>query len=838
MPDNKIQQKENETYVDNIKNYANLITSIDSIIEAVRKLPGMYIGSIGTSGWMTCVREIFQNAIDEAIKKDSPCNYIKIFYNEKDCSCTIEDNGRGIPHGQILKVYNTEHSSSNYNKKPGEYSSGVHGIGAVCAVAFSSVFIVDSYVLGKAKHVEFYEGYPWNKDPVEQDIQCPKNRQGTTVYLKPSTEALGNVELTAAELFDMVIKILPLTNIGTKLSFKAVDKKGKVIIDENLVNKDGIMTGLYNKCKSPVIPPVYYKADNGTMKCEICFTWDSSDLSSNEDITSFSNFTCTMGGTHVQGFTDGVTLFFRDYMNNVYLNGIKNKKLTIINSDIKTALKAVVVAAHIDPIFIGQSKAILSNRDMIDFIKNTTFRSLSDWSKRNSNDLQKICKFIKDIAEVRSKEDNEKIKLSTKYQSNLLTGKPKKYLQPSGNKNLELVIVEGDSALGSTKNSRDYTCQGIYPIRGKLPNAFNTSKAAFLSNEEVASIITIIGGGYGKNFNLSKVKWEKIIFMADADPDGAHIRTLLLRFFLMYMPELIRDGRVYGSLPPLYGLKVGKGMKYFTDKIDFTKYIQSIFIRNHYLTTVSNDKMSNIEISGLFVKNIDYIYLMDYISNTFAINCNLLESILYSISRYIKFTDKQKKIVIYNDIINNFSNNISAGTNENAFPIINKSANVVYKYTVSKDFNFNDLKKSIEQKFRFIKVYRNKDGCITIEGLESGKYHYILLNDRFISACSDIIELINNNRYLFYKVDGEQKSIYELMTMFNACVPNGLTRYKGLGEQDPKQLGESALRPDSVRTLIRYTIEDVKNDIELIRYIDSNRAMLLKGVNITRQDIE
>ena len=326
--------------------------------------------------------------------------------------------------------------------------------------------------------------------------------------------------------------------------------------------------------------------------------------------------------------------------------------------------------------------------------------------------------------------------------------------------------------------------------------------------------------------------------MADADPDGAHIRTLLLRFFLMYMPELIQDGRVYGSLPPLYGLKVGKGMKYFTDKIEFTKYIQSIFIKTHTLTTLTNNKMSNVEISGLFVKNMEYLYLMDYVGNTFAINSNLLEAILYRIAPYIKFTDKQKKIVIYNDIINNFSNNISAGTNDNVFPIINKSANVIYKYNVSKDFNFNTFKKVIEQEFRFIKVYRNKDGCITIEGLESGKYHYFLLNNRFISACSDIIELINSNRYLFYKVDGEQKSIYEVMTMFNSCVPNGLTRYKGLGEQDPKQLGESALRPDSVRTLVRYTIEDVKNDIELIRYIDSNRAMLLKGVNITRQDIE
>ena len=326
--------------------------------------------------------------------------------------------------------------------------------------------------------------------------------------------------------------------------------------------------------------------------------------------------------------------------------------------------------------------------------------------------------------------------------------------------------------------------------------------------------------------------------MADADPDGAHIRTLLLRFFLMYMPELIEDGRVYGSLPPLYGLKTSKGMKYFIDRISFTRYVHSIFSKSYIITDMKGRKLSNVESSGLFVKNMDYIYMMDAISNTFAINLDLLESILYKVAPHIKFTNKKKKIVTYNNIINNFTNHIAAGDSDSTFAAPNTNPYEVYKYKVLDTFNFNNFKKAIESEFRFIKVFRNKEGCIVVDGLANSKYHHILLNDRFISSCSDIIELINDNISLYYKINDEKKTIYEIMTIFNACVPSSRTRYKGLGEQDPEQLGESVLRPDSSRTLIRYNLEDVKQEIELIRYIDSNRAMLLQGINITRQDIE
>lgn len=511
----KEKQNNQENFEENIKNYANKIEHIDSFVDAVRRFPGMYIGAKGNTGWKACIREIFQNAVDEEIRKESPCHYVKLTFDERDQSAIIEDTGRGIPHGQIITIYATQHTSSNYSKKPGEYTSGVHGVGSGVAMALSKSFDIYSYVLGAAKHVHFDAGIPWNKK--EFNISCPDGRQGTTIRMEPDISVLDEVNLICEDILDLVLKVYPLINIGDQIDFIGIDKHGKIKFQENLVNRDGIIASLIMRTQTPLVTPIYYKDDTGYMKAEIAFTYDSSDLTSAEDIVSYANYTPTTGGTHVDGFVDGLCNFLRNYMNKIYLG--EKSKITVINNDIKTGLKVIVAAAHLNPVFAGQFKGILSNEDIGKYIKDLTIKSLEEWSKTSPGDLQKICKFIKEIAEIRAKSDDEKIKISNNIEASALTGKPKKYVAPSGNKHNELIIVEGDSALGSAKNSRDSSVQGIFPIRGKIPNAFKETKAKFLSNQEIASIITIIGGGYGKNFDINKVKFDKIIFLADADPD-------------------------------------------------------------------------------------------------------------------------------------------------------------------------------------------------------------------------------------------------------------------------------------------------------------------------------
>lgn len=452
-------QIEDNNFEESIRNYGSKIEHIESFVEAVRRFPGMYIGAKGNTGWNACIREILQNAFDEIIRKESPCHYIRLTFDERTQGAIIEDTGRGIPLGQIITIYASQHTSSNYSKKPYEYTSGVHGVGSGVAMALSKTFDVKSYVLGNAKHVHFDSGIPWSYG--EKDIKCPPDRQGTTIEMIPDLDVLDEVNLVCEDILDLVLKIYPLVNIGDRIDFIGIGKDGNVKYDEKFINKDGIISSLIMRTQTPLVTPIHYIKDTGYLRAEVAFTYDSSDLTSAEDIVSYANFTPTTGGTHVNGLIDGLCNFFRNYMNKIYLG--EKSKITVVNNDIKTGLKVIVAAAHLNPVFAGQFKGILSNEDMYGFIKNLTIKSLEEWSKTSPNELQKVCKFIKEIAEIRSKSDDSKIKLSNNYEASALTGKPKKYVAPSGNKNLELIIVEGDSALGSAKNSRDYACQGIFP---------------------------------------------------------------------------------------------------------------------------------------------------------------------------------------------------------------------------------------------------------------------------------------------------------------------------------------------------------------------------------------
>lgn len=777
----------------NIQNYSSQIQTLDSFVDAVRQMPGAYIGGIGDRGFMNCIREIFQNAVDEMMRSYSPADTVFIQYDERNLSTLIMDNGRGIPHGDIIRVYTSEHTSSNYKKELYDYTSGTHGLGSKCTLALSSIFWVESYVLGEARRVEFYDGHPWKEG--EKVIKCPKDRQGTTIYFEPARDIMetpeAKITLSCNDVLALIKSIYPLTNIGHKIQFKGIKLDGTEINYE-FINQDGILTDIIMRTQQPVSKPIQFFDDNGTMKANIAFCYDSSELEFGEEsINSFSNFCPTpSGGKHVEGFIDGLTRFFRDYMNKIFLG--EKSKITVVAGDIKVGLKAIVNVAHLHPIFNSQSKELLTNTDMAPFVKELTMKSLDEWAKLNPNDLQKLCKYFKDVAELRQKQDGNKVKLSTKYQTSSLSGMPKKYAKPSGNKHLELIIVEGDSALGSAKNSRDSDRQGIFPIRGKIPNAFTTPPATFLSNQEVASILTILGGGYGKNFDSSKVKFEKVIFMADADADGSHIDSLLLRFALRYFKPLIEEGRVYRAVPPLYGIKQGGKKLYFTTRADFTQYIQGLFLKQYSISTLTRRKLTANECMKLFLTNIDYTYEITKASNTYAVAPLILEDIL----------------------------------------IMN-----------TEEANFKNFKNAIKKKYRFMDV-EQVNGTMVLKGLYDSKYHTVILDHKLYDGCKEVKNILDKNELKVYNLTnlstGEEEwvTIYQLMCKFESFIPPSVTRFKGLGEQNPNDLADSALHPDMNRTLVRYTVEDMKKEIERIRFLESNKQVLLENINISRQDIE
>ena len=775
-----------------IDNYGKKIKTLDDFVSAVRQIPAMYIGPLSDQGMLTMIREIFQNSVDQLILENSPCNHIYLFYDMRDHRVINEDNGLGLPFNDMVRIFTSEHTSKNYEKELGEYSSGRHGLGSKVVNALSTYFIAESYnYQGEARRLEMVEGYPTSKEPSK--IPNPDCKQGTRIEFKPCYEIMGEINLDWQVVYKLVKIITSLTPIGSCVDFEAIDLNGNVH-KEHIVNEDGIITDLIMKMRSPMIKPIVLSSDIGTMKCDLAFSYDADAMESGNtepNITAFSNFCPTVGGgTHVNGFISGVTTWFTSYMNKIYLTD-NRKKTKVIASDIKNGLNVMISAAHLEPLFTGQAKELLSNKDIEPFVKDLVIKGLDEWSKNNPQDLQKLCKYFKDLAEIRMKADKEKVKIATKYNASALTGYPAKYTRPEGKTNLELIICEGDSAAGSLKDGRDKKRQGVFPIRGKVANAFKKSYKELFSNAEIQGIVSIVldRKPYTRNFDpIKDVKWEKIIFAADADIDGSHICALLLRFFIMYMPQLLEAGKVYRAVPPLYGVNKGKNKTdYFTDRIDIVRYIQKEFSKTNKIS-FNGKPLTSKELTILLTRNEDYLYEMNCIADRYSVDPELLELTLV-----------------------NYLNNASPAA----------------------------LKKSIKSKYRFMDISNHeKYNTEVVEGIIGNNYNTLYLNDKLIAECKNIIDIIKDNDQVYYTLNGEEVSLYRIMTEYEKSSPKNIQRFKGLGEMSYQKLAESTIHPDGNRTLIRYTLEDAKEELEAIREYESDMKKILSHIgSVSRSEL-
>lgn len=504
-----------------IDNYGDTIETLKDFQTGVRTRPGMYIGPVGSEGLVNMCREIFQNSVDQVIMQESPADHFIFRYDERTHLVEVEDNGLGMPFDDIIRILTTPHTSKNFEKKPYDFSSGLNGIGAKVVNSLSDPFIVESYRYdGKAVKMEFHKGYPTTKKPVP--IPNKSKKQGTKITFIPDETILGEMNVPWKRLYDLIKLIMCQTNIGDYMQFEAVDKNGK-LFKEKIVNVDGVMTPLIMKIQRPIIKPIVVFGNDGYHKLNCAFCFDSGDETGpdpEESVIAFSNFCPTTKGTHIDGVVEGIARWFSKYMNTVYLANQKAKKnkLTVTFADIKNGLNVMISAAHIDPEFTGQAKEILSNADMVPFCKEVVLNGLDEWSKTNPQDLAKISKFFKEMAEIRQKTDKEKVKIANKFGSNPINGLPAKYKRPLGKKNIELIVVEGDSALGTVVDGRDPMTQGAFPIRGKIKNAFNCTRQKFFENEEVQGITRIILGpkGYDRHFKAPEdCLVDKVIFMAD-----------------------------------------------------------------------------------------------------------------------------------------------------------------------------------------------------------------------------------------------------------------------------------------------------------------------------------
>ena len=756
------------------------IKVITDSVEAVRKLPDVYIGRLAGPGFLNMYREIVQNSLDEIVKGNTLDKNIIISYDARNQTVIVEDNGQGIDINMLVQVFSILHSSSNYDKVEGsgDYSAGKNGMGATITNFLSRFFVVESYRMdGSAAKVEFEEGRL--NDKGLQKIKCPAGKHGLITSFAPS-EMMGNIDVDDNDIEDLTRKLTNLSIPGTKITLNMITPSGarrKVIIE----NKKGIFDLLPTICEKPLFEPIYYVMDNGTMYFEALFTYDIKNMD-DPDILSYANMCPTTGGTHVDGFLDGLIRYLRDYMNKIYL--VNNKKLQVTAQDIRTGLRAIINCKHIKGIFSGQSKEFFSKEDMKPYASKVTLDAMDEWSKKAPGDLQKLSKYLKDVCEIRLKQDGQKIKMADKFIASAVSGLPAKYKKPNGKGPFELIITEGDSACSGLENNRCKESQGLFPIRGKIINALTTPTKQFFENNEVSSLFKIMGySGYQSKFDPEKFKPSKVIIATDADADGRHIECLLLSMFLKYLPfTLTGDSKIYVANPPLYGIQIGKKMKFFADNIEYVEYVRDIFCKDNEILDINKKKLTKSEIVKILYRNMDYLKFLNHISNTFAIDVKFLEFLLYN-----------------------------------------------------KDLAFSKFKATVEKAYPFTTVAK-ENGIIMIHGLVGSLYQTVFFNDMLLNECKLILDLISRSDKYYY-INGKKSTFYDLMFIFSKCEPSGITRYKGLGELEPKLLGESTIIPGLGRTLKQYTADDVKKELKYITSLQSDKSVFVKDIKVRIEDI-
>jgi DNA gyrase subunit B len=529
-------------------------------LEAVRKRPAMYIGSTGKDGLHHLVYEVVDNSVDEALA--GYCKNIKVSIN-KDGSVTVEDDGRGIPvdiHSQFkvpaVQVALTKlHAGGKFDKKSYAISGGLHGVGVSCVNALSIKLIIEIKRDGKIYHQEYSRGDAKTKLTVAGSYKG--NDSGTKITFFPDEE-IFSVTKFDYKILETRFREIAFLNAGLKIKLYD-EEKDKT---EEFLSNGGVMEFVewVNKSKEKLHKPVYFKKEFKDTHIEVAIQYNSGYR---ENIFGFVNTINTVeGGTHVAGFKTALTRSINDYANKKGL--LKNE--TLMGDDVREGLTAIISIKIANPQFEGQTKTKLGNSEIKGFVDSAVNLFLTEFFEENPAVARKIAAKALDSAKARlaAKRAKELVRRKNAFS---LGGLPGKLTDCSDKKseNTELYLVEGESAGGSARSARDRKTQAILPLRGKILNVEKSNPARSLSSEEITNMITAIGAGVGEHFDITKLRYNKIIIMTDADVDGDHIKTLLLTFFFRFMPELIKEGKIFVAMPPLYRVRKKKDYYVYSD---------------------------------------------------------------------------------------------------------------------------------------------------------------------------------------------------------------------------------------------------------------------------------
>jgi len=553
MADNLEQKNSNEYNAEQIQVLEGL--------EPVRKRPGMYIGSTSSRGLHHCVYEIVDNSVDEALA--GYCKVINVAILEGD-SIEVTDDGRGMPvdehpkmHKSALEVIMTVlHAGGKFGEGGYKVSGGLHGVGASVVNALSKYMMVESRRDGKIYRQEYSRGVKTTE--VEIVGECG-NKTGTHTIFTPDEEIFDEV-VYSYDTLQAHLRETAFLNKGLKIILE--DQREGKKKKETFCYEGGIkeFVQYQNRNKTPIHDSiVYYEVAKKDSEVEIALQWTDSY---SENIYSYANNINTVeGGTHLVGFKAALTKVFNDYAKKAKL--LKDKDPDIEGDDIREGLTAIVSVKLAEPQFEGQTKTKLGNAEMRSLVDSVTKEELMAFLEENPSQARIIVDKCLKAGRAReaARKARELARRKTALDSTSLPGK----LADCSEKDpslCEIFIVEGDSAGGSAKEGRDRKTQAILPLRGKILNVEKARLDKMLASDTIKDMITAFGCGIGKEFNIEKLRYHKIIIMSDADVDGAHIRTLMLTLFFRYMPELIEQGYIYAAQPPLFRCMVGKDMRY------------------------------------------------------------------------------------------------------------------------------------------------------------------------------------------------------------------------------------------------------------------------------------
>jgi len=555
---------------------ASSITVLEGL-EAVRKRPGMYIGSVSTKGLNHLIYEIVDNAVDEHLA--GFCSKITVTL-EKDGSATVEDNGRGIPVGMHEKgvsaerlVFTTLHAGGKFDNSAYKTSGGLHGVGSSVVNALSKRLTVRVKNGGRIYEDNYECGNPVTelKDGLLPVVGKTKET-GTWVNFLPDGTIFDKTRFKEDEVKSRLHETAYL-NPNLTIVFQDLRKEEAEILEFH--EPEGIIGFIkdMNKSKETLHDVIYFQGESEGITVEVAFQYVNEF---HENVLGFcNNIYNAEGGTHLTGFKTIFTNIINSYARE--LNILKEKDINFTGADVRNGMTAVVSIKHPDPRFEGQTKTKLDNQDASKAVAKVTGDEVVRFFDRNLETLKNVISCAEKAAKIRKSEEKAKTNMLTKQKFSFDSNGKLANCESKDASKCEIFIVEGDSAGGSAKTARNRAFQAILPIRGKILNVEKASIDKVLANAEIKTMINAFGcgfsEGYGNDFDITKLRYDKIIIMADADVDGAHISTLLLTLFYRFMPELIFEGHVYIAMPPLYKAMPAKGREeYLYDDKALEKY--------------------------------------------------------------------------------------------------------------------------------------------------------------------------------------------------------------------------------------------------------------------------